>query len=97
MQIASSSADSVVEYELCSLASSNETADNLPGPGRLLGNLYEGIGRRLENGLGRVAVRMGLNPHIMAMSNQGITSARLHSRSQYIDLVSTEVDLSSLN
>ena len=41
--------DNVVD-EVCSIASSNETADDLLGPGRLLGNLYSHLGDRLEEG-----------------------------------------------
>lgn len=59
-------------YELCSIASSNETMDNLPGPGRVLGNFYTSAGRRLENEIGRVAVRLGCGPHIAARKIQEI-------------------------
>lgn len=59
-------------YECCSIASSNETADDLPGPGRLLGNLYVSTGKRFENGLGMVAVRMGHGPHVLALKIQKI-------------------------
>lgn len=80
MANASASPASDVDYELCSIASSNETADNLPGPGRLLGNLYDNAGRRLENGLGRVARRMGRRSRNKAINSR--------SRSHYINLVS---------
>lgn len=62
--------DSDVEYEICSIASSTETADNLPGPGRLLGNLYTGAGRRLEDEFGRIAALMGYGPNAMSMKIQ---------------------------
>ena len=62
--------NSDVEYECCSIASTNATVDNLPGPGRLLGNLYSSAGRRLEDGLGRVASRMGYGPNAMSMKIQ---------------------------
>ena len=55
------------EYELCSIASSEKTADNLPGPGRLLGKLYVRVGRPLENGLGKAAANLGHGPNIVAM------------------------------
>lgn len=64
--------DSSVEYELCSIASSNETMDDLPGPGRILGNLYTSARRRLENGIGRLAVRMGRGPNVTALKIQRI-------------------------
>lgn len=50
-------------YETCSLvSSSDETADDLPGPGRVLGNVYKAVGRRLENKLNRAAERIGYIP-----------------------------------
>lgn len=55
------------EYYACSIASSNETADNLPGPGRILGNVYVSLGRRLERGVARVAGRMGFGPQVLAL------------------------------
>lgn len=61
-----------VNYELCSIASSNETADDLPDPGRLLGNLYVSAGRRLEDRFGRVAVQMGYGPNVVATKIQKI-------------------------
>lgn len=65
-----------VIYEICSFASSNETVDNLPGPGRLLGNLYTFLGIRMESGLGRVAVRMGRGPTATAIKIQRLRDNR---------------------
>ena len=48
------------EYYECSIASPNETADDLPGHGRLLGNVYVFLGRHLEHGVGMVAGKMEL-------------------------------------
>lgn len=59
-------------YEVCSLTSSAETADDLPGPGRLLGNLYSFIGRKFENRVGSVVVRMGYGPTVSALKIQRI-------------------------
>ncbi|KAH8113631.1 hypothetical protein DFH11DRAFT_1544859 [Phellopilus nigrolimitatus] len=42
--------------------SSNATADNLPGPGRLLGNLFMFLGRRLEAVASRFAEKRGYGP-----------------------------------
>ena len=56
--------------EVCSLVpstTSTETANDLPGPGRLLGNLYSYLGMRVENGLGRVAVLRGRGPEATAL------------------------------
>lgn len=64
--------DADVNYELCSAVSSNETADNLPGPGRNLGNLYISAGRKLENGFEMTAVRMGRGPNAIAVKIQMI-------------------------
>lgn len=60
------------EYYACSNVSSNETADNLPGPGRILGNVYVSLGRRVEHGVARVAVRMGIGPQVIANKIQKI-------------------------
>lgn len=62
--------DEGVLYEVCSLASSNETADDLPGPGRTLGKLYGFLGQRIESGLGRAAERMGYGPKVTALKIQ---------------------------
>ena len=61
-------------FEVCSIASSNATADNLPGPGRLLGNLYARLGVRLENGIGRVAILLGRGPEATSLKIQRIHS-----------------------
>lgn len=42
--------------------STNSTASNLVGPGRVLGNFYSSTGRRLERTLGGIAHRVGLGP-----------------------------------
>ena len=42
--------------------STNATADNLPGPGRALDNLYQSLGRRFESIANRLAVKAGLGP-----------------------------------
>ena len=48
----------------CTLYSStNDTASNLPGPGRLLGNAYSYAGRRLERAVGVVAHKAGFGPN----------------------------------
>ena len=53
-------------WEVCSATDTNETADNLPGHGRLLGNFYSRVGRKLEAKLGHDANRMGLGPPAIA-------------------------------
>lgn len=72
MQDPSNSLDTDADYELCSASSSNETADDLPGLGRILGNLYVSAGRKLENAFGRVALRMGRGPNATALKIQRI-------------------------
>lgn len=77
---ASTSRGEDIEYELCSNSSSNETADNLPGPGRTLGKFYASTGQRLENGFGMVAMRMGRGPSTIAMKIRKILEDEsLHS------------------
>lgn len=54
------------KYYVCSAPDANETADNLPGHGRQLGNFYACVGGKLEYRVGRVAQRMGLGPQTVA-------------------------------
>lgn len=63
----------------CSTASTNETADNLPGPGRILGNIYVALGRRLENGIGLAAGKMGIGPRAIALKIRKVQEDRLLS------------------
>lgn len=46
--------------------SSGATMSDLPGAGRLLGNLYSFLGRKLEAAIGRTAERMGYGPRVVA-------------------------------
>ena len=64
--------ESDCRYEICSAAGSDETADNLPGPGRLLGNFYSLVGRKLEAELGHTAQRLGFGPQAVAKKIQKI-------------------------
>ena len=43
-------------------ACTEETRDNLPGPGRALDNLYQFLGRKLERWLGVIADKAGFGP-----------------------------------
>lgn len=54
-------------YELCSIASSNETADDLIGPGRMLGRAYGFFGRKIENALSNAAEQLGYGPRVTAV------------------------------
>ena len=45
-----------------SLYSTNYTMSNLVGPGRVLGNLYSSLGRRLERSIGASAHKAGFEP-----------------------------------
>ena len=45
-----------------SLYSTNYTMSNLVGPGRVLGNLYSSLGRRLEKSVGVAAHKAGYGP-----------------------------------
>ncbi|KAI5116344.1 hypothetical protein M0805_005819 [Coniferiporia weirii] len=55
---------------VCSIASSNETADNILGPGRILGNVLSSSGRRLERRLGIIADNLGFGPRATAVRIQ---------------------------
>lgn len=54
------------DYELCSIALSDDTADDLVGPGRILGNVYSHFGRKVERVLGNVAEKMAYGPRATA-------------------------------
>ena len=67
--------DSNYRFEQCSLAgsiSTNATADDLPGHGRLIGLFYASAGKRLELHVGRVAEKFG--------KGLNMTSARIERR-----------------
>ena len=53
-------------WEICSATDTDETADNLPGHGRLLGNFYSLIGCKFETKRGHAADRIGLGPLAIA-------------------------------
>lgn len=55
------------DIELSSLVSSNATEDDRPGPGRILGNIYSGLGRRLEELFNSLAERRGYGPRAVAI------------------------------
>lgn len=50
------------DVDIVSVVSLNITKDNLPGPGRILGNGYNSLGRRLEGCLNWLAERRGSGP-----------------------------------
>ena len=54
------------EFCICPANSSTETASNLPGAGRTLGNVYSSLGRLLEEGLGTLAHKLGQGPRAKA-------------------------------
>lgn len=55
------------DIDIVSVTSSNITEDNRPGPGRILGNVYSSLGRRLEGFLNSLAERQGLGPEAVAL------------------------------
>ena len=55
------------DVEVLSIASSNMTEDDRPGPGRILGNVYSKLGRRLEGFIGLFAERRGSGPCALAL------------------------------
>ena len=48
---------------ISSSTSSNDTAPNLVGPGRVLGNFYDRAGRYVEKALGKTLNRAGRGPY----------------------------------
>ena len=56
-----------LELELtCSRSDTCSTVDDQPGPGRILGTLYDYLGFRLEVILGKVATKVGRGPTVTA-------------------------------
>lgn len=58
-----------------STVSTDATASNLPGPGRIVGNVLEALGDRLSSFINKVAMRRGLGPEAVA---QEIRRLRRH-------------------
>lgn len=58
----------------------NSTMSGIPGPGRFVGELIRSGGRRLENGLGRVATRMGFGPNAAVLGFL-VEIGEIHDRS----------------
>ena len=69
---ASSKFDPGYTYEVCSLSTSNETEDDIPGAGRVLGKLYNFLGQKVESGLSGAAEQMGYGPNAIALRIQRI-------------------------
>ena len=55
------------DLEIVEIESSNATESNRPGTGRVLGNIYERFGRRVESFLNGVAERMDLGPRAISV------------------------------
>ncbi|KLO08855.1 hypothetical protein SCHPADRAFT_981278 [Schizopora paradoxa] len=58
----SSQFTSLIRTDTRSSVSTNATAPNLPGPGRILGLLLDRVGKRIESFLNRCANRSGMGP-----------------------------------
>ncbi len=67
---------SINTYSYYSTRSSNYTMSNLPGPGRLLGNLYSSAGSFLERRLGKLAYRASLKSLAKAKTDLDYSNLR---------------------
>ncbi|KLO10087.1 hypothetical protein SCHPADRAFT_892612 [Schizopora paradoxa] len=63
------SSDSSTVHSYFSTWSTNYTMSNLPGPGRIVGNIISRAGSSLERGLGKVAHRASVGKNSRAISN----------------------------
>lgn len=63
------------DVDFISITSTNITASDLPGPGRVLGNVLSNLGRRLEQALGCLAARNGYGPQNVASRIQKLDYA----------------------
>lgn len=68
--------------------SSDATASDLPGPGRLLGNLYSNNGRKLETAIGKTAEWMGYGPRVVAERVRERTSL-IRTYKEYLQHIET--------
>ena len=76
-------------YTFTFYSSTNDTASNLPGPGRLLGNVYSYAGRRLERAVGIVAHKSGFGPNATYQKMQELMQAGWkddHKKSKLFDI-----------
>lgn len=55
--------------------STNYTMSNLPGTGRVMGNLYKAAGRRLERTMSKIAQRVGYGPEAICDRIHGLYSS----------------------
>jgi len=58
--------DSETIYSYFSTWSTNYTMSNLPGPGRIVGNIFSRAGSSLERRLGKIAYRKGVGDYAKA-------------------------------
>lgn len=70
-----------------STVSTNATAPNLPGPGRILGNVLESLGSRLTSFINKLAIQRGLGPEAVA---QEIRRLRRHHETTFYERHSEE-------
>lgn len=69
----------------CFLGSHNsatETDSDVPGPGRLLGKAYGFFGRKVENCLSVVAVKLGYGPQAIAVKIRRLARLRKEGRAK---------------
>lgn len=59
--------DSESSYYIGSYNSSTESDSDIPGPGRLLGKVYNILGKKAEICISEAAVRLGRGPRATAM------------------------------
>lgn len=72
--------------------STNYTASNIPGPGRLLGLFYRKVGHQIEQGLGYLADRAGFGPCAVALDIWETTDTLRHG----CELASVDPQMSGL-
>lgn len=70
-------------YYAGSLNSLTATASSLPGSGRTLGRLYSRVGRRIENCVSALALRMGCGPYATAVKIRRLAECRLDCSNLY--------------
>lgn len=71
--------------DIVSIESANATESDRPGPGRILGNVYSRLGRRVEVVLNDLARRRGLGPEAVALRVKNRLETAPGEAAHYID------------
>lgn len=72
--------DAESSYFIGSANSSTATESDRPGTGRIIGNLYSFVGKRIEKRLSTISVRLGYGPRATAVRIRRILQSTVISK-----------------